>query len=168
LTATVGDVGAAVRAICAARGDGALLLIEARLRELGLARDDEAALLEAAWARVAGRLPDGAVARRSGWASFDAVLAGPRDAVIGTARGVLAALVADRATARCAWQLALVRISDDPDRALMCDPGDDVTSREGDVLAWVEPYAGDDWRIAGRYPTVTFEPTLVSAFRRRP
>jgi hypothetical protein len=58
----------------------------------------------------------------------------------------------------------LVRIAGDPDRALSCDPGYDVAAATGDVLAWVEPYDGDDWRLSGRYPTVTFEPTLT----RRP
>jgi hypothetical protein len=161
MSAREGDIGAAVRALVSARTPGALLQIEARLRGVGLARDDEAALLEAAWTRAHGRLPDGTVARRTGWASFDAVLTGERDAVVGIARGLLGSITADRALARCPWQLVLVRISDDADRALLCDAGYDVTAQSGDVLAWVEPYAGADWRVAGRYPTVTFEPTLT-------
>ena len=164
MSAHDGDIGAAVRALVSARTPGALFQLHARLQGLGLARDDEAALLETAWARASGRLPDGAIARRTGWTSFDAVLAGERDALIGTARGLLGSFTADRSLARCPWQIVLVRISDDADRALMCDYGYDVAAQVGDVLAWVEPYAGADWRLAQRYPTVTFEPTLTRRF----
>ena len=161
MSATIGDVGAAVRAIAIAGTPGAILQVEARLRDAGLAKEEETQLLEAAWVRVQGRLPDGAIARRVGWASFDAALGGRREELIATARGLLGSLCADRALARCRWQLVLVAIDGDPDRALSCDPGYDVAAQPGDVLAWVEPYAGDDWRIAGRIPTVSFEPTLI-------
>jgi hypothetical protein len=161
VSAREGDIAATVRALAAARTPGALLQIEARLRGAALAKDDEASVLEPAWSRAMGRLPDGTVARRTGWSTFDAVLPGERDVLVGVARGLLGSFTADRALARCPWQLVLVRISDDADRTLMCDPGYDVAAQEGDVLAWVEPYAGADWRVAGRYPTVTFEPSLA-------
>ncbi|HTJ42420.1 MAG TPA: hypothetical protein VL463_10020 [Kofleriaceae bacterium] len=161
MTATIGDTGAAVRSLAFAGTPGALVLIAPRFAaEPPLAREDEASILETAWARIAGRLPDGAVARRVG-RSIDAVVAGSRDELIAVARGVIASLIGDRGTARARWQIAMIKIAGDPDRALMCDPGDDLAAREGDVIAWAEPDDRDDWRIAGRYPAVTFEPTLI-------
>jgi hypothetical protein len=96
--------------------------------------------------------------------AFDAVLPGERAALVGTGRGLLGALVADRMTAALTWQVVLVRIADDAERSLLCDPGPDLAEAEGDVLAWVEPYDGEDWRWAQRFPSITLEPPAV---RRR-
>jgi hypothetical protein len=162
------DVGAAARALAASGKPGALIQIEARtaslvaLRAGGLTRTDEGILLEAAWTLVHRRLPEGAVAHRAGWTGLDVVLAGERPALVAAARGLLGALVGDPETARIAWQVALIKIAGDADRVLLCDARDDLGSADGDLLAWIEPYDGDDWRVAGRYPNVTFEPTLAT------
>jgi hypothetical protein len=161
------DVGAAARALIHARRPGALMQIEARIASLialrgkGLDRTEEGVLLDLAWQRVRGRLPAETVAGRAGWTGFDAVVAGERPALIALARGLIASLVADPGLSQLAWQVVLVRLSDDADRAMMCDWSYDVAAAaEGDLIAWVEPYDGGDWRTAGRMPVVTFEATL--------
>ena len=40
-------------------------------------------------------------------------------------------------------------------RTFMCDPGYDLAAALGNIIAWVEPYPGPDWRKSQRYPTVT-------------
>ncbi len=161
-----GEVAAAIRALVDARQPGALIQIEPRgrslaaRREAGLARDDEGRLLERAWAIIGARAGDG-VGRRAGWAAYDLVLGGTPGALVSTARGLHAALLADADLARWEWQLALTAITDDVDRVLMSDASDDLAQATGDVIAWVEPYAGPDWRAAQRYPTVTFETAMA-------
>jgi len=161
------DIGAAARALVAARRPGAILQVEARIASLielrtgGLDRTDEGKLLERAWQRVISRLPDASAERRAGWNGFDAVLAGDHATLLLAARGLLASLVADPDLRRIAWQIVLVKLDDDADRALLCDWADDVgAAPPGDVIAWVEPYGGADWRHAGRMPNVTLEATL--------
>jgi hypothetical protein len=161
------DVGASVRGLVTAGTPGALIQIEPRTASLiawragGADRTAEGTLLDRAWERVHGRLPDGTVLRRAGRTAYDGVLTGERTALIATARGLVASLVADPELAHLLWQVVLVRITDDADRVLMCDWSYDVAAAPpGDVIAWVEPYAGADWRSSGRMPTVSLEPTL--------
>jgi hypothetical protein len=166
----VSDLASAIRALIATGATGARIQIEPRStalaerRAAGLTRDDEGALLTRAWTLVDARRPG--AGQRAGWASYDLVLPGERAALVSAARGLLSALLDDRALAAWTWQLVLTAITDDVDRVLLCDASYDLADAPaGDVIAWITPYAEPDWRMAQRYPTVAFEPPLVE---RRP
>ena len=47
----------------------------------------------------------------------------------------------------------------EPERTLMCDAKYNIERTSGSVLAWVDPYGGDDWRESQRYPEVTLVTT---------
>jgi hypothetical protein len=112
-------------------------------------------LLHRAWQRIVDVLPANTVGHRAGWATFEFVVeAAPEDAGR-LGRSMLAALRGDDALAAWRWRIIFTEIfRAEPDRTLMCDPGYDIPAT-GNVIAWVKPYPGDDWRESQRYPTVT-------------
>lgn len=146
----VGDgdlLGAAER--IASRGHaGALVRVHAREHV------DGASTVRAAWLSMLEALPEGAVAARTGWAHFEAVVDGDEGVVGPIGAAVLRRLVhVVGITPR--WAVTLVALrAGRVDRAFVCDPGYDLARLSPCALAWVEPYAGDDWQESQRYPTV--------------
>lgn len=112
-------------------------------------------MLRNAWQTVVDELPLGTVGRRSAWSRFEFVLEGPKDALCATSKRLLRALT--REPPLVCWHVVLTRIFPfEPARTFRCDPGYDLRAADGNVIAWVEPYDGDDWKGSQRHPTVTF------------
>ena len=101
-------------------------------------------------------LPHDAVGRRAAWSRFEFAVEGTQVASGVLGRRLLGALSTDPDLARWTWQVVFTEIFvADPMRTFMCDPGYDLAAALGNIIAWVEPYPGPDWRKSQRYPTVT-------------
>jgi hypothetical protein len=133
----------------AARGcSGAVLCVRAR------AHVANELIVRAAWEALVSLLPADAVAVRSAWSQCDAVLEGTPEALVGTGQALIHSLGHGECAAM-AWSVALVAMAPDTvEQAFRCDPGYDLDAVPGTVLAWVEPYRGEDWREPQRYPHV--------------
>lgn len=156
-----GDLQREAQNLSDATRQGAVLRVEVDRPSLeaqrlaGLTREREGALLARAWSIVVDSLPS-SVGRREGWSEFHFVLEGARRAVTDSARELLTRLSEDREAGRVNWRLVLVELFlGEPERTFLCDPGYDLAPVTGSVVAWVEPYAGPDWRESQRYPAAT-------------
>jgi hypothetical protein len=86
------------------------------------------------------------------------VLEGTQDTLSALGSRLLAALKSDVDLSAFDWHLVFTAIFlAEPERTFLCDPGYDLGMAAGrSAIAWVEPYAGADWRASQRYPTVAF------------
>jgi len=132
-----------------ARGrTGALVRVQARKRI------DGESTVRAAWEAMLASLPPGSIAMRTGWADFDAVAPGDEPTLCAMGATMLQGLVHVAGDAP-RWAVTLVALrAGRVDRAFVCDPGYDLARLSPCALAWVEPYAGDDWQQSQRYPIV--------------
>lgn len=158
-----GDLGLAAQALAEVGCRGALLRVEVEFASLkaqraeGLSRSREATFLHRAWALAVDSVPAGSVGRRQGWSVFEFILEGGQGSVSGCARQLLSRLSKDADAGRLTWQLVAVDLFlEEPERTFCCDPGYDLAGVTGNVIAWVEPYSGPDWREPQRYPVVKF------------
>jgi hypothetical protein len=151
---------ATVEGIAASRGEGALLVLELERRSLerlqrGVSEERRASLLLQA-ADVASSCLSDARWARTAWSRFECALSGPREQLAAAAKLLVAGLRAQPDLQGLHWRAVLTRIfPGEPLRTLYCDPEYDLAGLEGSLVAWVEPYAGDDWQEAQRYPTTT-------------
>lgn len=149
-----------VEGIAASRGEGALLVLELERRSLerlrrGVSEERRAALLLEAADVIASCLPDSRWARTA-WSRFECALPGSREQLAEAATLLVAALREQPDLHGLHWRAVLTRIfPGEPLRTLYCDPEYDLAGLQGSLVAWVEPYAGDDWQEAQRYPTTT-------------
>jgi hypothetical protein len=152
---------ATVEAIAASRGQGALLVLEAqnasleRLRQAGASDERLNAWLLQAATTAENLLPDADWAR-TGWSRLECALAGEHDELAEVAKSLITGLL-ERADGKgLQWRAVLTRVfPGEPLRTLYCDPEHDLASIQCSLVAWVDPYAGDDWLEAQRYPTTT-------------
>ena len=150
-----GDLSSAVAALVQSGDAGAVLSIEVDKRSLGLQREREEELLQRAWQIAIDLLPRDAVGRRAAWSRFEFALEGTRDACGTLGRHLLSAL--GNHLPRWTWRIVFIEIFvEEPLRTFLCDPGYELAAAQGNVIVWVEPYSGSDWRESQRYPTVTF------------
>lgn len=133
----------------ASRGQtGALVRVHARVR---IASEST---VRAAWESMVTSLPPAAIAVRTGWADFEAVVEGDEPTLCAMGAMALGGLLHVAGDAP-RWAVTLVALrAGRVDRAFVCDPGYDLARLSPCALAWVEPYVGDDWRESQRYPTV--------------
>ncbi len=152
---------AAVEEIAASGRDGAVLMFEAegssleRLRQGG-ASDEQVAAIFLEAPRVAGSLVPNAEWVRTGWSRFECAVPGDREALGDSARTLIKGLLCHPDFCSLRWRATLTRIfPGEALRTLVCDPGYDLAAAKTWVVAWVDPYAGDDWKESQRYPTTT-------------
>ncbi len=135
-----GDLEAAVRAQAASGRLGAY--IEILVEPLGtFVAGDLTTDLKAAWEAMTPLLPVGAVARREGWFSIGAVVAGDPGLLVELARSVMRVLTARKRMPpyRAAALICEIR-RDDPEAALLVDASNAIEDTEGDVVGWAKPY----------------------------
>jgi hypothetical protein len=134
-----GDLEAAVRALAASGRLGAY--IEFRIEPLGtFVAGDLAEDVRAAWDALTARLPDGAIARREGWFSIGAVVAGDPVKLVDLSKAVLAVLTTRPRTPPYRAAALCVQVDrDDPDSALLVDITSHLDDKDGDALGWVTP-----------------------------
>ena len=134
-----GDLEGGVRALAASGRLGAY--IEFRIEPLGtFVAGDLAEDVKAAWDALTSRLPDGAVARREGWFSIGAVVAGDPVTLVDIARAVMSVLTARKRTPPYRAAALCVQVDrDDPETALLVDITGHLDDRDGDCLGWVTP-----------------------------
>jgi hypothetical protein len=134
-----GDLEGAVRALAASGRLGAY--VEFRIEPLGtFVAGDLAEDVRAAWDALTGGLPEGAVARREGWFSIGAVVAGDPVKLVELSRAVLRILTARPRTPPYRAAALCVQVDrDDPESALLVDITAHLDDREGDALGWVTP-----------------------------
>lgn len=132
-----GDLDAAVRALSASGRLGAYL--EFRVEPLGtFVAGDLVDDVRAAWDAMVTRLPAGAVARREGWFSIGAVVAGDPVTLVELARGVMRVLTARPRTPPYRAAALCVQVDrDDPEAALLVDVTMHLDDQDGDALGWV-------------------------------
>jgi hypothetical protein len=150
-----------VEGIAASRGEGALLVLELerrslqRLRRGGISEELAASLLLQAADVATSCLPDARWARTA-WSRFECALSGPQEQLAEAAKRLVVGLREQPDLQGLHWRAVLTRIfPGEPLRTLYCDPEHDLTGLAGSLVAWVEPYAGNDWQEAQRYPTTT-------------
>jgi hypothetical protein len=144
-----GDLEAAMRALAASGRLGAY--VEFRVEPLGtFVAGDLAGDVRAAWDALTPLLPEGAVARREGWFSIGAVIAGDPVTLVALARQVMRILTSRPRTPPYRAAALLVQCDrNDPEIALLVDITAHLDDVEGDVLGWVTPM-----RIAPGRPEV--------------
>jgi hypothetical protein len=154
-------VMATVEAIAAARGEGALLVLEAqnasleRLKRAGVSDERIGALLLQAATAAGDLLPDVEWAR-TGWGRLECALPGQHDELAEVAKSLVTGLLEGGEWKGLHWRAVLTRVfPGEPLRTLYCDPEHDLAAIQCSLVAWVDPYAGDDWLEAQRYPTTT-------------
>ena len=148
-----------MNAIATAGLPGAVLLLEAERESVAHRRDRgvsdanlNAIFLQASQMAARG-LPDSTSARTS-WRGHEFALPGTRETLTEAAKTLVTRLLAHPDCSRVSWRVILTRIfPGEAIRTHCCDPGYDLAGISGSVVAWVEPYAGDDWRESQRYPT---------------
>jgi hypothetical protein len=152
---------ATVEALAASRGDGALLVLEVekrsleRLRRSGALDERVASLLLQAADVAENSLPHAGWARAA-WSRFECALPGGREELTEVAKTLLASLLEQPALRPLCWRAVLTRVfPGEALRTLYCDPANDLAGIDGSLVAWVEPYAEDDWQESQRYPTTT-------------
>ena len=161
-----GDLRAAADALGTAQRPGALLAVDRdahalkKVRDDGLDREREGALLRRAWQTTLSILPASAVGRRTTWSRSEFVIEGTQATLCPIGTLLLAAFKDDNDLRRFEWHLVFTEIFiAEPERTFLCDPGYDLRASEGkSAIAWVRPYPGDDWKESRRYPTVDFVP----------
>ena len=152
---------ATVEALAASRASGALLVLELEKRSLerlrrGGAPDElgDSLLLQAA--QVAETSLPHAEWARTAWSRFECALPGEREELTEQAKQLLLRLLEQPALRPLRWRAVLIRVfPGEALRTLYCDPERDLARLEGSLVAWVEPYAGEDWQESQSYPTTT-------------
>lgn len=126
-----------------------------RLRQAGASEERVGALLQQA-ATVAGSLLPDVEWDRTGWSRLECALPGHHDELAELAKSLVAGLLQRSELRGLQWRAVLTRVfPGDALRTLYCDPEYDLADSQSSLVAWVDPYAGDDWQDAQRYPTTT-------------
>jgi hypothetical protein len=137
---------------------GAVLFLEATASSVDeLRRGESDAALHARLLgafHMAAHLLSAQTFARAAWRGCQFLLAGSREELSALATELLQRLLARPDRACLEWRLVLTKLfPGDPERTLRCDPGYDLNGVRGSFVAWVEPYAGHDWRESQRYPS---------------
>jgi len=150
-----GDLHAAARDLDARAEAGALLKLYVTASS-GRVSDADPEKLRVAWDFVLSELPCDVVARRSSWNLIEVLIPGAESSLIGRLRNLLPLLLSQKEFAGAIPQAVLIRLfSGEIERTFGCDPDYDLRPLSGAYLAWVSPYAQDDWKESQRYPTTT-------------
>jgi hypothetical protein len=150
---------ASLHASAAAHAPAALLLLEVQIApnsdpRTHAAEEQTERLITAAAERCAAAFPGSTWARTS-WRGHEFLLEGTADELCRRSVALLDALLATASEPPLAWRLILTSVfPGDALRTLHCDPAYDLPP-SGSFVAWVAPYAADDWREPHRYPTTT-------------
>jgi len=143
-----GDVPAAVRALAAAGQPGAL--VRWQIQD-GSPRELRGRVSAEAWTAITEHVPPDTVGARTGWSTFELVLAGERSELLKQGQAWFSSL-----SGEVKWRVLFIQVDlEEPMRTLLCDPEHELAPHTGNLLAWVEPYALPDWTEPRRYPTVT-------------
>jgi hypothetical protein len=157
-----GDIAGRASALAQSRRMSAVLSIDVHpnslqdRRDHGLSREREGELLHRAWQIIVGLLPPDVVGRRAMWSRFEFALEQTPERAGTVGGAILMALGDDGELSAWTWQIIFTKVfAAEPVRTLVCDPGYALQRAGGNVVAWVEPYPGPDWKESQRYPTVT-------------
>lgn len=153
------DVVAAIERIAKSEMPGVLMRLEVdpnslhAERETGLC-DSELESSFMSGADQAARVCRSRHWTRAAWACFEFAVEAPSETVAVDAMALIKHLSAPGLwRPSLNWRAILIPVvSGDPARVLRCDPNYDLVSLRGAFVAVAEPYRGDDWQNAQRYP----------------